>query len=252
MSAAEIADARRLVLEETDSTNAEARRRAGAGEPGPLWILAHRQSAGRGRQGRAWASPPGNLMATLLIRPALPPAAAAQLSFAACLAVADLLQSLAPGSRVTLKWPNDPLLNGRKVAGVLLESEGIGARLAWLALGIGVNLAAHPPADAMRPGGRAPTSLPAEGGRLLAPEAALDRLVPRLAHWVALHAAEGFAPLRDAWLARAEGLGRPIEARQGATTHMGIYEDVDEQGRLVLRERAGVRRIASADLHVPG
>ncbi|MGF1446588.1 MAG: biotin--[acetyl-CoA-carboxylase] ligase [Pikeienuella sp.] len=243
--------ARRLVLERVDSTNAEAQRRAACGEPGPLWILAHQQTAGRGRQGRDWAQPPGNLAATLLMRPLLTAEQAAQLSFAACLAVADLLASLAPRARVTLKWPNDPLLNGRKVAGILLESASRQTRLDWLAIGIGVNLAAAPPLP-QRPGAPVATSVVGEGGHLIAPEAALDRLAPRLEHWIARHATEGFGPLRSAWLGRAEGLGRRIVARLPGAEHAGIYEDVDAAGQLVLREQAGVLRISAAELYFPG
>ncbi|GMG85218.1 biotin--[acetyl-CoA-carboxylase] ligase [Paralimibaculum aggregatum] len=243
---------RRLILDEVDSTNAEAARRAQAGEPGPLWITAARQNAGRGRHGRAWAMPPGNLAATLLLRPALAPAEAAQLSFVACLAVADLLGRLAPQARVSLKWPNDPLLNGRKAAGVLLESAGAAGGLDWLAIGIGVNLAAPPPPEALRPGAHPPTAVAAEGGRVATPDAALDILAPAFAAWQARHAAQGFAPIRAAWLARAEGLGRQIEARLPSGTRSGIYEDMDETGRLVLREASGLARISAAELYFPG
>ncbi len=244
--------ARRLALPEVDSTNAEAARRAAAGERGPLWIVAQRQTAGRGRGGRGWEMPAGNLAATLLMRPALPPARAAQLSFVACLAAADLLAALAPAARVSLKWPNDPLLNGSKAAGVLLESSGGAGGIDWLAIGIGVNLAAAPPAEALRPGGVRATSVVAEGGRALAPDEALPRLAAAFEAWAARHRAEGFAPIRAAWLARAEGLGRPIEARLPDGVLTGIYEDVDEHGRLVLRGASGVSRVSAADLFFQG
>ncbi|MEM1346079.1 MAG: biotin--[acetyl-CoA-carboxylase] ligase, partial [Pseudomonadota bacterium] len=173
----------------------------------------------------------------------------AQLSFAACLAVADILAALAPEARVSLKWPNDALLNGRKVAGVLLESSGRGSRLDWLAIGIGLNLAAHPP---RAPGAAiAPTSLVAEGAAPPTPQAALERLAARLDHWQRLHARAGFEPLRAAWLARASGLGQRIQARTPHTTLSGTYEDVDADGALVLHTAQGRQRIPAADLFFP-
>ncbi|MEO1611948.1 MAG: biotin--[acetyl-CoA-carboxylase] ligase, partial [Pseudomonadota bacterium] len=151
---------RLVALPEVGSTNDEARNRAEAGEPGPLWIRADRQVKGRGRQGRAWGEANGNLYSTLLIRPDLPAATASLYSFIACLAVAELFEAY--GGTAQLKWPNDALLNGGKAAGVLLEASGQGERLDWLAVGIGVNLVAHPDADA----GAAfpPTSLRAATG----------------------------------------------------------------------------------------
>ncbi|HEX2758907.1 MAG TPA: biotin--[acetyl-CoA-carboxylase] ligase, partial [Rhizomicrobium sp.] len=119
---------------ETDSTNAEALRRAAAGEAGPLWIRADRQSAGRGRRGRAWEGGEGNLFATLLVSPARPRAEWAQLSFAAAIASADMAADFAPNASIAVKWPNDVLAVGRKLAGILLETAGQG-----LAIGIGVN-----------------------------------------------------------------------------------------------------------------
>lgn len=243
-----LAEAPRLHLEEIGSTNAEAARLAAAGEPGPLWIRADRQTAGRGRLGRPWAAPVGNLAATLLFRPNLAPETAAQLSFAACLAVADTLATFAPGANIRLKWPNDPLLNGRKVAGVLLESAGAQGRLDWLAVGIGINLAASPPAEVLRPGAHPATNLLAEGGREVTPDAALDRLAAAFADWEARHRSQGFAPIRAAWLARAEGLGRKVEARLPSATRTGLFEDMDELGRLVLRGATGVERISAAEL----
>ncbi|MDT8343633.1 MAG: biotin--[acetyl-CoA-carboxylase] ligase [Thermohalobaculum sp.] len=235
----------RLVLDETDSTNAEAHRRA-AGTPGPLWIAARRQTAGRGRSGREWASPEGNLAATLLLRRDDPPAARARLSFHAALAVADLVTALAPAAEVALKWPNDVLLGGAKVSGILLES--LGGRGANLAIGIGVNLAHFPPPEATR---WPATSIAAATGTAPAPEAALAILAARMADWLARDAQAGFAPIRDAWLARAAHLGRRIEARLPSGTLAGIFEDVTADGALVLATGAGRRVIAAADIHFP-
>lgn len=240
----------RVVLEEIDSTNAEAARRAAAGAPGPEWIMARRQTAGRGRQGKPWVAPEGNLNATLLVRPHCETRRAAQLSFAACLAVADLFAEAAPTADIRLKWPNDALINGRKAAGVLLESAGRGLVPDWMAIGIGINLVAVP--EGALPGCVPATSLVAEGGRPLTPEQALDRLAPRFEHWRTAHAVDGFQALRAAWLARATGLGQRIEARLPDRVVHGIYEDVDADGNLVLNGPTGRQRISAADLVIPG
>jgi BirA family biotin operon repressor/biotin-[acetyl-CoA-carboxylase] ligase len=225
----------RLILDEIDSTNEEARRRSPA--PRPLWIAARRQTDGRGRQGRDWASPAGTLSATLLIGRDEAPAALATLSFHAGLALADVLAHFAPEADIATKWPNDALLNGRKAAGILLENHGPGGgRGANLAIGIGINLARHPDPDTTR---WQPTSLLAETGRAPAFEAALELLAARLDHWLG---AGGFAAIRPHWLARAGHLGEPVT---------GIFEDVDADGTLVLRTPHGTRRIAAADIHFP-
>lgn len=235
-------------LDEVDSTNEEARRRAEAGEPGPLWIAAHRQTAGRGRRARAWFGGEGNLHATLLFRPEMTARDGALLSFAACLAVADLFQTYAPEADVALKWPNDPLLNGKKAAGVLLESSGRGARLDWIAVGIGINLA-HAP-ESVEPGGWPATSIAAETGRP-APDLidALTLLASAFAGWRAQLANHGFGPIRDAWIARAARLGERIEARLPNETVAGVFEDVDWDGALVLRTPSGPRLIQAADVY---
>jgi len=242
----------RLILDQTDSTNAEAARRAAdPATPVPLWIMARRQTAGRGRRGRAWADPGGNLAATLLMRPRCPASVAAQYSFVACLATADLLSALAPEAEVRLKWPNDALLNGGKAAGILLESSGRGAQVDWLAVGIGVNLASAPADETVRPGGTRPTSLLAEAGHAPGAETALTVLAAAFERWQARFEREGFAPIRAAWLARAAHLGRTIGAGLATERLTGIFEDVDATGALVLRTGAGRRTVSAADLYFP-
>ena len=234
----------RLILDEIDSTNDEARRRAPAAAP--IWIAARRQTAGRGRQGRTWAAPSGNLASTLLIGRDDAPGALARLSFHASLAVADLLSHFAPSAEVATKWPNDTLLNGKKAAGILLENFGPGAEhRANLAIGIGVNLAHHPdPGETRWP----PTSIAAETGRAPDFEAALTVLASRLDHWLAI---EDFAAIRSEWLSRATHLGQEIEARLPDRTLSGVFENVDAEGGLVLRTPRGTERIAAADIHFP-
>ncbi len=192
-----------------DSTNEEAKRLASEGEPGPIWISAARQTAGRGRRGRAWESPTGNLAATLMLRPARPAGECAQLSFAAAIAACDTLQDFAPQTPMRVKWPNDVLANGAKIAGILLESAGPGgAPPAFLAIGIGINLAAHPDGTEFPA-----TSLKALGASIPSADDALLHLAANLAQWYDAWASQGFAALRDAWLARAAGLGTRIRAR---------------------------------------
>jgi BirA family biotin operon repressor/biotin-[acetyl-CoA-carboxylase] ligase len=225
-------------LDEVDSTNAEARRRAEAGEGGPLWITAARQSAGRGRRGRSWETGAGNLAATLLLTPKVPPAEAAQLSFAAALAVAETIAHFAPQIAVTVKWPNDVLADGKKVSGILLEGAGPA-----MAIGIGVNLAHHPEGTEFPA-----TSLAALGVSPPSPQDALVVLASRFAPWQAVWERDGFEPLRAAWMARAGGLGLPIRARLPHEERHGSFEGIDATGALLLREPGGLRAITAGEV----
>jgi len=234
----------RLIFDEIDSTMDEARRRAAAGEAGPLWIMARRQTAGRGRRGRAWVSPAGNLMATLLLRPDRTPAEAATLSLAAALAVADLFDTVLPGL-CRLKWPNDPLLNGKKAAGILLESSAKSPEhLDFLAIGVGANLAWHPE-EAPYP----VTDLKAESGVLLAPEEALERLAAAREQRYAVWAAEGIEPIRRAWVARAHGLGGKITVTLASERFEAVFQGLDGNGACLVRLPDGsVRAISSGEV----
>jgi len=230
-----------------DSTSLEAARRAASGERGPLWLRAEAQTAGRGRQGRHWASPPGNLHATLLMPVGDDPARAALHSFAACLAVADCLDALmGEGGRVTLKWPNDALLDGRKVAGVLLES-GLGPAGRWLSIGIGINLA-HAPAEALWP---AIDIAAATGRTALTPDHALGILSTAMTARIRQYDKAGFAATRADWLARAARLGEVVDARLPDETVRGVFETLDAEGAMVLRTETCTRRIHAADVHFP-
>lgn len=232
----------RIVCDELDSTNSEAARRAQAGE-GPLWVLAHAQTAGRGRRGRAWkAADRGNFAASFLMRPEGPVGEWAQVSFVAALALHDVISGLAPRAQVRLKWPNDVLVGGQKISGILLETEGDA-----LITGIGVNLVASPQDE---PGatclaaaqGASPSAIPSA-------EAFLDMLAPAFAQRLARHAAAGFAATRADWLARATGVGGPIVARLPGAEHRGVFEDVDETGALVLRKDSDRLVLAAAEVY---
>lgn len=237
---------RTIVLDEVDSTNEEAKRLAERGEKGGLWIGARTQTAGRGRRGRAWASRPGNLTATLLLRPALPPAKAAQLSFVAGLAVAETFEALGAAS-VTLKWPNDVLIAGAKAAGILLESSGpVDGKIEWLAIGFGLNLA-WAPQDLPYPA--TATALAQHIGA--APPSPDDALAVLARGWAGLYDTwwrHGLAPIRAAWLERAHGLGQAIVCRLAESEIEGVFEGLDEEGALILRVGQGLRAISAGEV----
>jgi BirA family biotin operon repressor/biotin-[acetyl-CoA-carboxylase] ligase len=228
------------------STNAEAlaygRRHRGADR---VWIAAKTQTAGRGRSGRAWVSPPGNLYATLLLRDPAPPARAPELSFVAGLAVHDAILDCAPGlrSRLALKWPNDLLGAGRKLAGILIEAEGLDGALA-VAVGIGVNCVHHPAHTSF-----SATDLASAGANVSAADlfAALSRtMMLRLAQW---RRGDGFASIRADWLAHAVGIGGDMRVRLPQRELFGRCEGLDEAGRLVLRlAHGGLETIAAGDI----
>jgi BirA family biotin operon repressor/biotin-[acetyl-CoA-carboxylase] ligase len=228
-------------LETTGSTNAEARDRALAGERGPLWVAAQRQTAGRGRRGRAWHSLDGNLFASGLYVIDRPPGEAAQLSFVAALAVAALCDTtLGEAGRTRLKWPNDVLVDGRKVAGILLESGIAPAGGLWLAIGIGVNLEASPD-DIVRP-----TISLKLAGATLDREAALPVLAEAFDAEFQLWMRSGFGAIRDRWLSRAHGLGDRCVVRLAQETLDGIFGDLGPDGALRLDLASGRHRYISA------
>ena len=230
------------MLEETSSTMAEAAARAPSR---PTWILARRQTAGRASRGRAWIDPPGNFAATLALPCDLPAAEAALASFAAALALHDTLAALVPPGRLALKWPNDVLLDGAKLAGILLESAGHGPRVTRLAIGIGVNLRNAPPPQA---NALPPIALAAAPGLTLTPEAFLDRLAPAMAARLTQLATHGFPPIREEWLARAARLGQRVTARTARESVTGLFETLDATGALVLATQQGRRAIPAGEV----
>jgi len=233
-----------IVHDRLDSTNSEALRQARSGERGPLWIVAREQTAGRGRRGRVWMSARGNLMASLLFALPVTPALAATLGFVASLAVCQSCSALAPKVSFSLKWPNDVLADRGKVAGILLESEAREGHLA-IVVGFGINLAAAPA------GMPYPAQSLAALGCVLAPEDAFSALTDAWLSWAALwNDGSGFGAIRDAWLAQARGIGQAISVRTGERMESGIFETLDEEGRLILRKADGMIRVISAgDVH---
>lgn len=234
---------------EINSTNAEARRRAEAGSPGPVWIMAGRQTAGRGRRGRSWSTETGNLAATLLTTTEVPAAEAAQLSFVAALAACDLAAACLGAGAARLKWPNDVLVHGRKAVGILVESGSRADGGLWLAVGIGINLA-HAPTDTERP---ATAFAEHMAGPPPKPSDAMEVLATRFEAWRRLWAAQGFAPIAGAWTERAIGLGERCEARLPNRTLSGVAEGMDLDGALRLRlDDGALERITAGDVFFGG
>ena len=238
----------RHILPTVDSTNAHALRLAPS-LAGPAWFLGLEQTAGRGRRARPWVSPRGNFYATLLLHPVEPPEQIALRSFAAALALRDACVTLTGlPAAFALKWPNDVLLNGGKLAGILLESTADGRGGFHLAIGIGVNLIGAPDVSVVEPGATPPVSLLAETGIRITPEAFLDTLAAAYAHWETQFSTQGFAPLRREWLSHAAKLGEPIRARTGTQTREGTFDTIDTAGNLILRTPQGPVAIPAAEV----
>lgn len=239
----------RRVLDEVGSTLDEAARIAPS-LSGPEWILARRQTAGRGRRGRAWADPRGNFAATLVLCPVGDPGTAALRSFVAALALFDACVGLTGrADGFALKWPNDVLLNGGKLAGILLESAGQGGGVTRLSIGIGVNLSEAPDVAAVAAGALRPVSLLSQTGIQVDPEVFLEHLAAAYARFEDQFNTFGFEPIRHAWLARAARLGQVITARTGDRETTGTFETVDAGGKLVLMTPKGRVSIPAADVY---
>ncbi len=223
-------------FDEIDGTNAEALR---AGAPHNHVFLAKSQSAGRGRQGRIWLSPPGNLFATICV---VPPSSGnpAQLAFVAGLAALDALSEVATDVRFSLKWPNDVLASGRKVSGILIEAGERG-----YAVGIGVNLVASPPDSDVR----FPATSLARISKLPdlpGPEVLLSVICRHFNHWLGRWTTDGFGPLRTVWLASSHGMGDTIGASTGSGRIEGRFLGLDAEGALVLEDAGGEQHIITA------
>jgi BirA family biotin operon repressor/biotin-[acetyl-CoA-carboxylase] ligase len=230
------------------STNDEAKRLAAAGAPECTVVWARGQTAGRGRQERAWSSPPGNLYCSVILRPGVSPVRAGTLGFVISLAAAEAIETLAPGLRVAFKWPNDVLLQGGKVAGILLETGSGGAGSNndnWVVAGCGINLSAFPENTPYRA-----TSVLAVTGKRVSAEDALHRYTAALDVWYPRWRDSGFVPVREAWLKRAHPPGTPLAVRTATTNVAGTFLGLDEDGVLLLAGDAGrLHRIAAGDVY---
>lgn len=222
--------------EELGSTSDHLLSRAEAGEAEGLAVLARRQTAGRGRDGRVWRGEAGNLHISLLLRPGGPARAAPQWGLLAAVALHDTLSAFSPAP-LTLKWPNDVMQGEAKLAGMLCESSTDAAgQIEWLVIGLGVNLA-HAPAVP----GRATACLPGSP----APEVVASRLLEHFETWRRLFLAEGFAPIRAAWEARGPALDAALVLRGGLA---GGYRGLREDGSLLIAAGDRLHAVMSGEV----
>lgn len=239
-----------IELDQTPSTNAEALKLAAGGEAGPLWVVTREQTAGKGRSGRAWASVPGNLYASLLFRPSCAPAHLSELSLIAGVAVIGAIAAAAGDRKIDglrLKWPNDILVGTAKLGGILVESTEAGGSRAAI-VGIGLNLAGHPEGL-----GRAATDL-ASRGLTITPLKMLDLLGASMDTWLAIwDQGQGFAAVRDAWQASAGRMGEELSINTGNGPATGYYLGLGAHGELLLEDASGeLRRYTFGDVTIVG
>lgn len=246
----------RLIFhDELASTQIEAKRLAKAGDYGPLWIMARRQSAGRGRLDRQWISQEGNLFCTGLYPfdgalKDLP-----KLSFIAALAVVDMLKNYIPKADISLKWPNDVLVGGAKISGILLESGQSEAGI-WVAIGIGVNLISHPD-DIDREATHILTHIDTQElddpePVMTGPEPALALLARKYDHWLDMFTKDGFVPIAKAWTEQMAYLDEPIAIKQTEHTYVGIMRGVGVDGELQLEtDNGSLLSIWTGDITTP-
>jgi BirA family biotin operon repressor/biotin-[acetyl-CoA-carboxylase] ligase len=230
------------IYESLDSTSDFCRSLAVAGEPEGLAVMARRQEKGRGRGGKAWLSAPGNLFLSVLLRPGGPIREGGLWSLLSAVALAETVSQLLPdASPLTVKWPNDLLLDGHKLAGILLDSAAdTSGKIDWLVIGFGLNLAAAPAVP-----GRAIASL---GQVATPPEDVAEKLLDRIDHWRSVRRLEGFAPVRAAWLRRAHVIGDPMHMKLGEQDITGEFAGLAEDGSLLLRTGDRVRAFAAGEI----
>ncbi|MHA7872189.1 MAG: biotin--[acetyl-CoA-carboxylase] ligase, partial [Hyphococcus sp.] len=222
-----------------DSTSLEAKRCAAKGEAGPLWILARQQTAAYGRRGRGWEQSDGDVAATLILRPGGPIAQRGQLSFVTALALASALEEYISSGRISLKWPNDVMIDGKKCAGILLENADDA-----LMIGIGVNIVTQSVS--------APYATARVEDACIAAPPAPEALARRIdAHFFRFYdewRLNGFAPIREAWIAKARGLGQPIVAQLPGEALEGVFEGLDDGGGLIMRIGCARRVITAGEV----
>jgi BirA family biotin operon repressor/biotin-[acetyl-CoA-carboxylase] ligase len=241
-------------FESVGSTNAEGLAQVRAGERGPLWLVTSHQTSGHGRRDRQWLSPPGNLAASVVEVMDVPPTVAATLGFAAGLALEQALQTISlearlrglgsDGSLFQLKWPNDVLAKGQKLAGILLEAETIEPHCLAVVVGIGVNVFVAPEG----------TPYPATALHELGIHIGAEELFAALSDaWARLRLiwdnGRGFPKIREQWLERASGLGQQVSVQAGKSTITGIFETIDDAGCLIVLTEGGRMPVAAGDVY---
>jgi BirA family biotin operon repressor/biotin-[acetyl-CoA-carboxylase] ligase len=222
-----------------DSTNEEAKRLAEGGGSHGAVIWAKKQTAGRGRMGREWVSAEGNLFVSALLSPEVDLATCAELSFVASVAVAETLEGILPDHEgIRCKWPNDVLLDDKKIAGILLESftttSDAGTKRQWVTVGVGINVESYPE-HVMFPA----TCLKASGVEIISAKIVLSRFIYNFIHRYDGWVKKGFKDVHGEWMGRAAHLGRPVEVIVGDTQTDGVFDGIDKTGRLLLRPKSG-------------
>ncbi len=240
-------DFRHIELGDVASTNIECMERAKAGDPGGLWITAVRQTGGRARRGRNWVSEPGNLYSSLLLIDPAPWEALASLPMAVTVAVHDAIASVLPtdaAEALRIKWPNDMLISGRKTSGILIEAEQLADGRRAVVIGCGVNVAHFPEA------GLYPATCLADQGSATTPQELFARLVVSMDHTLnTWDQGRGLPAIRDAWIDRAQGIGDPVTVNLPERQIHGLFDGIDDEGRLMLAMPDGSRQmIASGDV----
>ncbi len=235
---------RLLELDSVESTNITAFEYAKLNDPGNLWIIADSQRGGKGSRGRSWISESGNLYASLLLRKTIAAPQVSTLTFVASLALFHVFRTIAPNSDIALKWPNDLLLNGRKISGILLENHMLPGREQAIIIGIGVNCQSSPQGTPY-----AATSLSQEGISAQ-PHEVFKLLAGEIDKWIGIwDGGDNFSQLRSHWLEHAQGLGHEILVKTPNIELRGIFEDLDENGLLILKTPEGERhKISTADI----
>ncbi len=230
--------------ESLDSTSDLCKQLAAAGEPEGLAVMALRQTAGRGSRGRSWDSPPGNLYISALLRPPGMLSEGGRWALLVAVALAEALAAVLPDpGRLTLKWPNDVLLDGRKVSGILLDATATAAgAIDWLVIGCGVNLAQAPEVPGRR------TACVAEFAPPPTPQAMATLLLDRLAHWRSVRALDGFGPVRAAWLARAQPVGTALRLSYNGHLLGGTFAGLADDGSLLLATGGRVQAFATGEI----
>ena len=227
----------------------EARRRVSSGS-GPSWIFAHIQLAGKGRRGRVWVDPTGNFASTCVFFPDRTIDEYALSSFTAALSLYDCLSDFTEGSaQVSIKWPNDILLNQKKVAGILLETIAVGKNKIALSIGFGVNLLSYPGASVLEESAFSPTSFLTETGVAIDPLELLNKLAANFSKYEGTLQDKGFTELRSLLMDRIHGIGSQIVVRTTNETLHGVFSDINMDGHLILKAGRTTRAIAAADVY---
>lgn len=231
------------IFDSVDSTQDLLKDRALSGAPEGTVVQGLEQLKGRGRHGNTWISPKGNLYLSILLRPECPAQVTGQLAFVVALAVGDAVGSfLTQGEQdsIRLKWPNDILYNGLKISGILLETNINNASIDAVYVGVGVNVERPPEGH---------IGLSDIAGGTVSVDECRAVLLDNLARWYGVWRQKGFAPVREAWLKQAHGIGQPVRARMPRGEEHGIFEGIDGYGALILKQGDEIKTIQAAEIH---